>query len=170
MWTQSGESSSGSKLRIQKIEEIIGSLRFEVLSDRCNDSNILKELGIHLGYSLRILAPPLVKCLMCREELTVNNKATQIVVFTLDGPELLSKYILRCKSCQLCSKEEFKLENNHVRQDVNYHPDKYGNVKGGWSPYKNLDTSFVKASNEVYFKKDCLDLYISLLHHSWVSQ
>ena len=84
-----------SKLRIQQIEEIIGSLRFEVLSDRCNDSNIFKELGIHLGYSLRILAPPLVKCLMCREELTVNNKATQIVVFTLNGLELFSKYAVK---------------------------------------------------------------------------
>ena len=33
-----------SKLRIQQIEENIGSLRFEVLSDRCNDSNILKGI------------------------------------------------------------------------------------------------------------------------------
>ena len=95
-----------SKLRIQQIEE-------------------------NIGYSLRILTPPLDKCLMCREELTVNNKATQIVVFTLNGPELFSNYILRCKSCRLWPKEEFKLENNYVRQDVYYHPDKYGNVKGG---------------------------------------
>ena len=49
-----------SKLKIQQIEKNLGSLRFEILSDRCDESNILKELGIHLGYSLRILAPPLV--------------------------------------------------------------------------------------------------------------
>ena len=55
----------------------------------------IKQIEENIGYSLRILAPPLDKCLMCREELTVNNKATQIVVFTLNGLELFSKYAVK---------------------------------------------------------------------------
>ena len=40
----------------------------------------------------------------------------------------------------------------------------------GWVHYKLYQPKFIKSSNEVYFKKECLDGYISLLHHGWLSQ
>ena len=36
--------------------------------------------------------------------------------------------------------------------------------------YKLHDSQYVKSSNEVYFKKELLEGYVSLLHHGWLSQ
>ena len=75
-------------------------------------------------HCLRIVAPPVTHCLLCKEELKVHHKPTQISVFTLDGPEIFSKYILRCRDCRLCPKEVFDSANENARQDVWYHPEK----------------------------------------------
>ena len=72
----------------------------------------------------RILAPPVTHCLLCKEELKVHNKPTQIAVFTLTGPELYSKFILRCRDCRLCPKKDFNPADKNSRQDVWYHPEK----------------------------------------------
>ena len=93
-----------------------------------------------------------------------------MVVFTLTGPEMFSKYTLRCRNCRLVPKEEYNSSMQPFRQDVWYHPDLYGNTKTGWSHYKNQDLQFVKCSNEVFFTKELVEHYISLLHHAWVSQ
>jgi hypothetical protein len=63
-------------------------------------------------------------CLLCKEELKVHNKPAQVSVFTMTGPEIFSKYILRCRNCRLCPKEDFVPTLQSFRQDVWYHPDK----------------------------------------------
>ena len=84
--------------------------------------NLIDELSIKLGRSLRVLSPPVSRCLLCDENLTLNNNCVQIVVHTLQGPKMYSKYILRCRNCRLTSKEKFTAGDQKIRQDVYYHP------------------------------------------------
>ena len=91
-------------------------------------------------------------------------------MFTLTGPELYSKYIWRCRSCRLVPKDDYDKSMQQFRQDVWYHPDMYGNNQTGWAFYKNKDFEFVKCNNQVFFTKELVEHYISLLHHAWVSQ
>ena len=93
-----------------------------------------------------------------------------MVVFTLTGPEVYSKYTLRCRNCRLVPKDDYDNSMQPFRQDVWYHPDLYGNTKTGWAHYKKQDFKFVKCSNEVFFTKELVEHYVSLLHHAWVSQ
>ena len=148
------------KLKISEIESDLLSFNQDNLIGIREGGCILDQLSIHLGYSLRFLAPPVTHCLLCKEELKVHHKPTQVAVFGLGGPELYSKYILRCRDCHLCPRGKFKSVNSDSRQDIWYHPDKYGNVITGWVHYKQHESEFVKSSNEVYFKKDCLESYI----------
>ena len=61
---------------------------------------LLPALGNKLGQSLeRILAPPVVKCLMCTKDLTKNNPPVQVSLLTTNGPSLASKYSWRCRDC-----------------------------------------------------------------------
>ena len=91
-------------------------------------------------------------------------------MFTLTGPEMYSKYILRCRDCWLVPKDEFKKSMQPFRQDVWYHPDMYGNNQTGWAFYKKHNFEFVKCSDQVFFTKELVEHYISLLHHAWVSE
>ena len=43
-------------------------------------------------------------------------------------------------------------------------------MKTGWVHYKKHDMEYVKCSNEVYFTKELVESYVSLLHHGWLSQ
>ena len=61
---------------------------------------LLPALGNKLGLSLeRILAPPVITCLMCSKELTKHNPPAQVSLITIDGPSLASKYSWRCRDC-----------------------------------------------------------------------
>ena len=46
----------------------------------------------------------------------------------------------------------------------------YGNNQTGWAFYKKHNFEFVKCSNQVFFTKELVEHYISLLHHAWVSE
>ena len=46
----------------------------------------------------------------------------------------------------------------------------YDNVKNGWAHYKKHDATLVKSSNVVFFTREMVDMYASLLHHGWLSQ
>ena len=148
------------KLKISEIETDLPNLNKDNLIGIREGGNLLDKLSIHLGYSLKFITPPVTHCLLCKEELKVHHKPTQVAVFGLGGPEVYSKYILRCRDCRLCPREKFKSVNSDSRQDIWYHPDKYGNVITGWVHYKQHKSEFVKSSNEVFFKRDCLDSYI----------
>ena len=103
----------------------IHNLKFEKkLVDKGEGDYLLDHLAIKLGRSLRVLCPPVSKCLLCEGRLATNNKPIQIVVHTLNGPLMYSKYILRCKNCRLTTKHKFKVTNEKLRQDIYYHPDK----------------------------------------------
>ena len=103
----------------------IHKLKFEKkLVNIGNGDSLLDKLSIKIGRSLRVLCPPVSRCLLCNENLTMNNKASQIIVHTLEGPKMYSKYILRCRNCRLSSKEKFAAGDENIRQDVYYHPDK----------------------------------------------
>ena len=111
-----------------KIDDLllnIGKLDFEKKLVNVGDGDcLIDQLSIKLGKSLRVLCPPVTKCLLCGENLAMNNKPTQIVVHTLQGPMIFTKYILRCKNCRLTSKKKFSADEDKIRQDVYYHPDK----------------------------------------------
>ena len=95
-----------------KIDDILSNvhgLSFEkTLVDSKNTSSLTDELSIKLGRSLRVLCPLVSKCILCDQKLSINNHPVQIVVHTLMGPKMYSKYILRCKNCKLTMKEKFK--------------------------------------------------------------
>ena len=42
-------------------------------------------------------------------------------------------------------------------------------MKTGWAHYKKHDIDYVKCSNEVFFTKELVEFYLSLLHHGWLS-
>lgn len=118
----------------------------------------------------------------------VHNKPIQVVVFTLMGPEMQTKYILRCRNCRLNERDHLNPAMEDHRQDVWYHPDmvklkvnsfinmqicthfQYGNVKNGWAHYKKHEATLVKSSNVVFFTPEMVNNYASLLHHGWLSQ
>ena len=103
----------------------IPQLDFEKKLVNIGDGDSLTDqLSIKLGKSLRVICPPVTKCLLCSENLAMNNKPTQVIVHTLNGPRIYSKYILRCKNCRLTTKKKFSKQDEKIRQDVYYHPDK----------------------------------------------
>ena len=111
--------------RIDEIMSNIQMLNFEKkLVNLKKGKSLLDELSIKLGRSLRVLCPPVTKCLFCDQRLAMNSKPIQIVIHQLTGPVMYSKYILRCKNCRLTTKQKFKSSNEKLRQDVYYHPDK----------------------------------------------
>ena len=105
-----------------KIDEIMSNIKLlnfeKKLVNVKKGKSLLDELSIKLGISLRVLCPPVTRCLLCDQKLAMNNKPIQIVVHSLMGPVMYSKYILRCKNCRLTTKEKFKAVNEKLRQDV----------------------------------------------------
>ena len=65
------------------------------------NSSLLKYLSAKLGFSLKILCPPVKSCILCERKLTLNNKPTQVIVHNVTGPDLYTKYIYRCRGCKL---------------------------------------------------------------------
>ena len=60
---------------------------------------LLPALGNKLGQSLRILAPPVINCLVCSKKLTKHHPPVQVSLLTNSGPSLASKYSWRCRDC-----------------------------------------------------------------------
>ena len=140
----------------------------ENLTHLKNGNDLLDRLSAKIGQSLRIIAPPVKNCLFCKEILSVNHKPTQIAVHKKSGPQIHSKYILRCKRCRLVEKSKFDPSNEDLRQDVFYHPDKYGNQQNGYMFYKQ-EVNFIKASNEVYLEKLLVESAMSNFMHGFMS-
>ena len=156
------------ELQIDQILKHPDKLNFEKLSKlgRISSSNrVLSQLSRILGKSLNILAPPTTRCLLCFENLSINNPPSQIVVHGMNGPEVFSKYILRCKMCKL---DATTTKRKAGRQDIYYHPERYGNYKVGWLFYET-DVNFVKASNEVYFEKLLVERSMASFMHGFMS-
>ena len=155
-----------------KIEDILNEIQtcdFDRLVDKHESSHLIEHLSTKLGFSLKIVCPPVKHCILCENKLTLNNKATQIIVHTMAGPQLHSKYIYRCRNCKLVKKSKVTKKARDNAQDVYYHSDQYGNLKTGWFFYKNKQPTFVKASNEVYFNKSLVKSYVNNLCHAWMS-
>ena len=94
------------------IEEILNSpLNPKALMHKGQGNFLTDKLSAKLGQSLRILAPPVKVCLLCKEKLSVSNRPTQVVVHSLTGPHLYSKYILRCQKCRLIEKSKLNPKN-----------------------------------------------------------
>ena len=110
--------------QIEEIVNFISDLDFKKLSKLKTQNQMLCELSRKIGQSLKVLGPPTTKCLLCDETLTLNNPPTQIAVHGLNGPQIYSKYILRCRMCKLDKKNKVGKINNKSRQDIYYHPDK----------------------------------------------
>ena len=55
-----------------------------------------------------------------------------------------------------------------MRQDIFYHPDKYGNMQNGYMFYTKA-VGYVKASNEVYIEKSLVDSAMSNFMHGFIS-
>ena len=140
----------------------------ENLTHLKNGNDLLDRLSAKIGQSLRIIAPPVKNCLLCKEILSVNNKPTQIAVHKMTGPQIHSKYILKCQKCRLVEKSKFNPQNEDLRQDVFYHPDKYGNMQNGYMFYKQ-EVSYIKASNEVYLDKLLVESAMSNFMHGFIS-
>ena len=122
-------------------------LDFEKLNQFKSDDNlrILPELSTKRGESLNILCPPTKTCLLCHSYLTMNNPPSQVVVHGITGPKIFSKYILRCRQCKL---DDLNPVSSDLRQDVYYHPERYGNYKNGFLFYEQ-ENMYTKASKEV---------------------
>ena len=112
-----------SELQIDKILNSLPKLDLLKLSKLGSGNHVICQLSRKIGQSLQILSPPTTKCLWCLETLTMNNPPSQIVVHGMNGPEVYSKYILRCKLCKLDSKTVN--QDRKLRQDVYYHPERY---------------------------------------------
>jgi hypothetical protein len=140
----------------------------EILLHLKNGNNLTDRLSAKLGQSIRVIAPPVKTCLLCKENLSISNYPTQIVVFTLTGPRMYSKYILKCQRCRLIEKSKFNPLDENRRQDVFYHPDKYGNMVNGYMFYKQ-DIPHIKASNEVYLEKSLVESAMSNFMHGFMS-
>ena len=121
--------------------------------------NLLTDkLSTKMGQSIRILSPPVKDCLLCKESLSISNHPTQIVVHTLTGPVMYSKYIFKCQRCRLIEKSKFNP----------LHPDKYGNMSNGYMFYKE-DIPYVKATNEVYLDRSLVESEMSNFMHGFMS-
>jgi hypothetical protein len=79
-----------------------------------------------------------------------------------------SKYILKCQRCRLIEKSKFNPLHENRRQDIFYHPDKYGNMYNGYMFYKQ-DIPYVKATNEVYLDRSLVESDMSNCMHGFMS-
>ena len=132
-----------------------------------NGHDLTDKLSAKLGQSLRIITPPVKNCLFCHEKSSVHKKS-QIAVHTLSGPKVFTKYLLKCQRCRLVKKSKFDPCDEDMRQDIFYHPDKYGNMQNGYMFYTKA-VGYVKASNEVYIEKSLVDSAMSNFMHGFIS-
>ena len=156
------------ELRIDKILSELQHFDYSGLVSK-KSANLITYLSTKLGFSLKILCPPVQSCLLCERKLTLNNKPTQVVVHGVTGPEIYSKYIYRCRNCKLVRKSKVNKTAKANAQDIYYHSDQYGNLKTGWLYYKKIKPQYIKASNEVFFKNTLVVAYVNNLCHAWMS-
>ena len=93
------------ELCIDKILSELQHFDFSGLVSK-KSGNLIKYLSTKLGFSLKIMCPPVKSCLLCERKLTLNNKPTQVVVHSVTGPEIYSKYIYRCRNCKFVRKSK----------------------------------------------------------------
>ena len=117
-------NSVKTEFHIDQISISINKLDFRKLSKLKDQSSMLNEFSRKIGRSLKILGPPTTKCLLCDETLTLHHPPSQIAVHGLNGPEVYSKYILRCRQCKLKKRNKIDKKDKTIRQDIHYHPDK----------------------------------------------
>ena len=136
------------------------------IEDRRSD-DLLDLLSIKLGYSLKILCPPITECLLCGLRLANRDQSpVQVMVHSTDGPSVYSKYSYRCCGCKLEPKEF--LTEQVKGQNVSYNYQMYGNKKAGNFHYvKRRKTT--RASDEVYIEKNLIEFYLNLRMHSQVT-
>ena len=153
------------------IEKMLNELQHCDFRSLVNTQNIhlMKHLSAKLGFSLKFLCPPVKSCILCERKLTLNNKPTQVIVHNVTGPELYTKYIYRCRGCKLENNSKGNKSDKPNVQDIYYHSDRYGNLQTGWLFYKKKEPEYIKASNEVFFKKHLLVSYMNNLCHAWMS-
>ena len=102
---------------IDHLLENIHKLDFERhLMNIGEGNNLIDQLSTKLGQSLRVICPPVKNCLLCNKNLAVNNRPTQVIAHSLNGPTIFTKYILRCKNCQLTSKNNFVKGDSKIRE------------------------------------------------------
>ena len=97
-----------TEFHIDQISISINKLDFRKLSKLKDQSSMLNEFSRKIGRSLKILGPPTTKCLLCDETLTLHHPPSHIAVHGPNGPEVYSKYILRCRQCKLKKGNKFK--------------------------------------------------------------
>ena len=158
-----------SAWHIDEITNSISELDFNKLSKIKCENQMLNQLSIEVKQSLKVIGPPTTKCLLCGERLTLNNPPTQIAVHGMNGPEIYSKYILRCRQCHLDKKHRVdNKKDKKLRQDIYYHPDKFGNRRTGWLFY-DQSPDYVRASNEVYLEKRLVESSLANFLHGFMS-
>ena len=158
-----------SELGIDKILCEIKVCNFERKLQKQSGRHLMDLLSAKLGYSLKILCPPVKTCILCEKKLAMNNKPSQVVVHKVTGPEIYSKYIYRCKGCKLVRKSKVDKSAKANAQDIYYHTDRYGNLTTGWLFYKKNPPTHIRASNEVYFDRTMIISYLNNLCHAWMS-
>ena len=127
------------KISEVKMKLVGGNETVNFTSSSLDEANhtypLLDALSLKLGYSLRYLvAPPTTKCLLCNEELTLYNQPTTVVIHTLQGPQIGTKYSWQCRRCD--GMWRFSV-NQGAKNRVFYSPDLYGNPQ-----VSLLDASF----------------------------
>ena len=151
------------------IDEILKSQLEPIALLQLGKGNLLADkLSTKMGQSLRVISPPVKDCLLCKESLSVSNHPTQIVVHTLTGPAMYSKYILKCQRCRLIEKSKLNPLHENCRKDIYYHPDKYKNMSNGCMFYKQ-DIPYVKATNEVCLDRSLVESDMSNFMHGFMS-
>lgn len=91
-----------------------------------------------------VLAPPTSQCCVCSEELVTNHQPTTVRFYTMKGLQHISKWSLRCNSCQ-----------------SSYNVTKYGSPRDGWSMYPKK-REFVEASDCCFLERSVFNWMTSL--------
>ena len=115
-----------------------------------HETPLLDALSTKLGFSLRIISPPVKFCNKCNSLLSSHRKPTQVRLHTRVGTKLATKYILRCRHCSF-----------------RYHPTRYGNEREGFKLFS--DVGLVEASEVTFVDEGLARLYSSLYLHGWLS-
>ena len=158
---------------IKKVIEELGIIETDTIAscesvDKRGDE-LFDLLSIKLGYSLRILCPPVSACTLCDKNL--SNRAgspIQVMVHDASGPSLHSKYSYRCKECKLVIGEEVTDEHRAAKQNVNFNANTWGNKKNGNYHYSQKPKN-VSASEEVFLTEELVDYYLNLRNHAQVT-
>lgn len=156
-------------MRVKHNRELLGRGDERVSKDRGASHLILQSLSIKVGMSLTtILAPPIHHCLLCKQKLLRSNPLfTQVVLHTLDGPELATKLAYECQNCKDIYTFRGKFESN---TRIYYQVGQFGNPSMGFRKYPtSFKVSVARATSEEFFTVEFLDNYMHLLQHCFTS-